>query len=69
MAGDLSRRLQVDKSHDEFDELGTAVNRMLETIELQTDMLRTTFDSAAHDLRGPYIARACASKNRCSTKD
>ena len=35
-----------------------AVNRMLETIELQTDMLRTTFDSAAHDLRGPlYRAR------------
>ena len=31
---------------------------MLETIELQTDMLRTTFDSAAHDLRGPlYRAR------------
>src|SRR5688500_15778615 len=58
MAGDLSRRLPVEKSHDEFDELGTAVNRMLETIELQTDMLRTTFDSAAHDLRGPlYRAR------------
>ena len=31
---------------------------LLETIELQTDMLRTTFDSAAHDLRGPlYRAR------------
>ena len=58
MAGDLSRRLPVEKSHDEFDELGAAVNRMLETIELQTDMLRTTFDSAAHDLRGPlYRAR------------
>src|SRR5688572_978651 len=58
MAGDLSRRLPVEKLHDEFDELGTAVNRMLETIELQTDMLRTTFDSAAHDLRGPlYRAR------------
>ncbi len=58
MAGDLSRRLPVEQSHDEFDELGIAVNRMLETIELQTDMLRTTFDSAAHDLRGPlYRAR------------
>lgn len=58
MAGDLSRRLPVQTAHDEFDELGSAVNRMLERIELQTDMLRTTFDSAAHDLRGPlYRAR------------
>lgn len=58
MAGDLSRRLPVEAAHDEFDELGAAVNRMLERIEQQTDVLRTTFDSAAHDLRGPlYRAR------------
>lgn len=58
MAGDLSQRLPVEAAHDEFDELGAAVNRMLERIEQQTDMLRTTFDSAAHDLRGPlYRAR------------
>ncbi len=58
MAGDLSQRLPVAAAHDEFDVLGAAVNRMLETIEQQTEMLRTTFDSAAHDLRGPlYRAR------------
>jgi signal transduction histidine kinase len=58
MAGDLSQRLHIEAAHDEFDALGAAVNRMLETIEQQTDMLRTTFDSAAHDLRGPlYRAR------------
>jgi signal transduction histidine kinase len=58
MAGDLSQRLHVEAAHDEFDALGAAVNRMLETIQQQTDMLRTTFDSAAHDLRGPlYRAR------------
>ncbi len=58
MGGDLSQRLHVEAAHDEFDALGAAVNRMLETIEQQTDMLRTTFDSAAHDLRGPlYRAR------------
>lgn len=58
MAGNLSQRLPVEPAHDEFDALATAVNRMLETIEQQTDMLRTTFDSAAHDLRGPlYRAR------------
>ncbi len=58
MAGDLSQRLPVQTSHDEFDTLATAVNRMLERIEQQTSVLRTTFDSAAHDLRGPlYRAR------------
>ncbi len=58
MAGNLSRRLPVEPAHDEFDALATAVNRMLETIEQQTETLRTTFDSAAHDLRAPlYRAR------------
>jgi signal transduction histidine kinase len=58
IAGDLSRRLPVEESHDEFDELGLVVNRMLDRIEQQTATLRTTFDSAAHDLRAPlYRAR------------
>lgn len=58
MAGDLTRRLSLDGSHDELDELASAVNRMLERIEQQTNTLRTTFDSAAHDLRAPlYRAR------------
>jgi signal transduction histidine kinase len=58
MAGDLSQRLPMQTAHDEFDALATAVNRMLERIEQQTRVLRTTFDSAAHDLRGPlYRAR------------
>jgi signal transduction histidine kinase len=58
MAGDLSQRLPMRTAHDEFDALAAAVNRMLERIEQQTRILRTTFDSAAHDLRGPlYRAR------------
>lgn len=58
MAGDLSRRLAISGAHDEFDQLGTSVNRMLERIEQQTGALRTTFDSTAHDLRAPlYRAR------------
>lgn len=58
IAGDLSRRLPVERTHDEFDELSTTVNRMLDRIEHQTAVLRTTFDSAAHDLRAPlYRAR------------
>jgi signal transduction histidine kinase len=58
MDGNLAERLPIDASHDEFDELATAVNRMLDRIQHQTEILQTTFDSAAHDLRAPlYRAR------------
>ncbi|HEX2493483.1 MAG TPA: HAMP domain-containing sensor histidine kinase [Steroidobacter sp.] len=58
MAGDLSQRLPVEAAGDEYDALATAVNHMLYRIEQQTAMLRTTFESAAHDLRAPlYRAR------------
>lgn len=58
MNGELSRRLAIEGSRDEFDELSGTVNHMLDRIEQQTEVLRTTFDSAAHDLRGPlYRAR------------
>ena len=58
MDGDLAQRLPVERNQDEFDELATAVNHMLDRIQHQTDMLQTTFDSAAHDLRAPlYRAR------------
>lgn len=58
MQGELSRRLPLDGTRDEFDELSIAVNRMLDRIEQQTQLLQTTFDSAAHDLRAPlYRAR------------
>lgn len=58
MTGDLSQRLAIEDSRDEFDELASTVNRMLERIAQQTEVLRTTFDSAAHDLRAPlYRAR------------
>ena len=58
MNGNLAERLPVERSHDEFDELATAVNQMLNRIHQQTEVLQTTFDSAAHDLRAPlYRAR------------
>jgi signal transduction histidine kinase len=53
MNGDLTQRLQLAGSHDEFDALATAVNSMLDRIEQQTTTLRTAFDSIAHDLRTP----------------
>ncbi len=53
MQGDLTRRLRVSGSRDEFDALAGAVNAMLEALERQTTTLRTAFDSIAHDLRTP----------------
>lgn len=53
MEGDLSRRLPVAGANDEFDALAGAVNRMLARLDEQTGVLRATFDSTAHDLRGP----------------
>lgn len=53
IAGELTRRLPIDGSHDEFDELAAAINHMLDRLEQQTATLRATFDSAAHDLRTP----------------
>jgi signal transduction histidine kinase len=58
MRGDLSQRLRIEKARDEFDALSATVNHMLDRIQQQTELLRTTFDSAAHDLRAPlYRAR------------
>lgn len=53
ISGDLARRLPQGSSHDEFDQLAQTVNHMLDRIEQQTLAVRTTFDSAAHDLRSP----------------
>jgi signal transduction histidine kinase len=53
VGGDLSRRLPVNGSRDEFDALALAVNNMVDRLAENTQLLRATFDSAAHDLRGP----------------
>lgn len=50
---DLSRRLEVTGKGDEFDQLSRTVNDMLERIEQQAVLLRTTYGSIAHDLRTP----------------
>ncbi len=53
VGGDLSRRLPVTGSRDEFDMLAQAVNSMVDRLAEKTQVLRATFDSAAHDLRAP----------------
>ncbi|GBD44836.1 Sensor kinase CusS [bacterium HR40] len=53
MSGDLSRRIALDGSGDEFDELAANLNRMLERIEELVRAMREVTDNIAHDLRTP----------------
>jgi len=51
--GDLSRRVPLTGSGDEFDRLATTINTMLERIETLMGGMRLVTDSLAHDLRSP----------------
>jgi signal transduction histidine kinase len=53
MAGDLSGRLAVTGSGDEFDRLAEAVNAMLERINELMAGLKEVSDNIAHDLKTP----------------
>jgi len=55
ISGDLTRRLPRERNADEFDQLASAVNGMLDRIEQQTAIVHVTFNSAAHDLRAPLF--------------
>ena len=56
-AGDLSRRVRVTGTGDEFDLLAETINDMLERITRLMDGVRQVSNAIAHDLRTP-IARA-----------
>jgi signal transduction histidine kinase len=53
MAGDLSGRLEVTGTNDEFDRLAASVNAMLERIEFLLRGLKEVSDNIAHDLKTP----------------
>lgn len=53
LAGDLSQRLPVNGSGDEFDRLSLSLNTMLERIERLNEGLRQVSDNIAHDLKTP----------------
>ncbi|HET6470167.1 MAG TPA: HAMP domain-containing sensor histidine kinase, partial [Geminicoccaceae bacterium] len=53
MAGDLSRRIELTGSRDEFDQLAANLNAMLERIERLLEGMRQVTDNIAHDLRTP----------------
>lgn len=51
--GDLTRRVPLDGSGDEFDRLSDSLNEMLEQIEQLMTGMRAVTDSLAHDMRSP----------------
>nr|WP_246408482.1 HAMP domain-containing sensor histidine kinase [Parvularcula dongshanensis] len=51
--GDLSRRVALTGSDDEFDTLSTNINGMLDQIERLMTGMRQVSDNIAHDLRSP----------------
>ncbi len=53
MAGDLSRRLPIHGSNDEFDQLSESINAMLERIEELMGSVKQVTTDIAHDLRTP----------------
>jgi len=61
MAGDLSGRLPVTGSGDEFDRLALNLNGMLERIEALMRGLKEVTDNVAHDLKTPLTRL----RNRC----
>jgi signal transduction histidine kinase len=53
MDGDLSRRMAIVGTGDEFDVLATNLNAMLDRIEALMNGLREVSDNIAHDLKTP----------------
>jgi len=53
LRGDVSRRVPLSGSGDEFDELALNLNRSLDRIEGLLDSMRTVTSDIAHDLRQP----------------
>lgn len=51
--GDLSRRVPLTGSGDEFDRLAATINEMLDRIDTLMGGMRLVTDSLAHDLRSP----------------
>ena len=53
MAGDLSQRIPMDRSGDDFDELAGNLNAMLDRIAFLMEEVRRISDNIAHDLKTP----------------
>jgi len=51
--GDLTRRVPLSGSGDEFDRLAHSINEMLDQIDMLMTGMRAVTDSLSHDLRSP----------------
>jgi signal transduction histidine kinase len=67
-AGNIARRVPLDGSGDSFDQLGAAINDMLDRIGGLLSELRLLTDSMAHDLRSP-LTRLRARIDRAMVSD
>ena len=74
MAGDLSQRLPLSGTGDEFDRLSTSLNAMIGRLEKLDSGIQTMSDSIAHDLKTPLTRlrgraeKALSAKNLKSTR-
>lgn len=53
VGGDMKSRMKLSGTRDEFDQLATSFNEMMDEIERLVDGIRTVTDNIAHDLRTP----------------
>lgn len=53
MSGDLSRRIAINGTGDEFDRLSINLNKMLERIQALMENIRQVSNDISHDLRSP----------------
>ena len=53
VAGDLTRRIPIDATGDDIEQLTNNLNRMLAELEEQVDAVQRVSDNIAHDLRTP----------------
>ena len=68
MSGDLSRRIPMDRSGDDFDELAGNLNAMLDRIGSLMEEVRRISDNIAHDLKTP-LTRLRSSLELLTTND
>lgn len=66
IAGDLSRRLPVGRSGDEFDRLALSLNGLLERIETLDKGVRDVSNNVAHDLKTPLTRLQARTENALS---
>lgn len=53
IGGDLTRRVPIGGSDDEFDQLARHLNRMLDRLQVLMESMREVSNNIAHDLRTP----------------